>query len=48
MAYQDLPFSTVYDRQDDYELDEDNEEYMEEDRDIDDRDESDEGRGIVW
>lgn len=43
MSYQDLPFCT-YDRQDDYELDEDNEEYMEEDRDMDDQDESDEGK----
>lgn len=43
MSYQDSPFSTMYDRQDDYDLDEDNEEYLEEDRDAEDQDESDEG-----
>lgn len=35
--------STMYDRQDDYDLDEDNEEYIEEDRDAEDQDDSDEG-----
>lgn len=43
MSYQDSPFSTMYDRQDDYDLDEDNEEYLEEDRDAEEQDESDEG-----
>lgn len=33
----------MYDRQDDYDLDEDNEEYLEEDRDVEEQDESDEG-----
>lgn len=33
----------MYDRQDDYDLDEDNEEYLEEDRDAEEQDESDEG-----
>lgn len=33
----------MYDRQDDYDLDEDNEEFMEEDRDAEEQDESDEG-----
>lgn len=43
MSYQDSGFSTMYDRQDDYDLDEDNEEYLEEDRDAEEQDESDEG-----
>lgn len=43
MSYQDAGFSTMYDRQDDYDLDEDNEEYLEEDRDAEEQDESDEG-----
>lgn len=43
MSYQDSSFSTMYDRQDDYDLDEDNEEYIEEDRDAEDQDDSDEG-----
>lgn len=47
MSYQDSPFSTMYDRQDDYDLDEDNEEYMEDERDAEDQDESDEGTGII-
>lgn len=47
MSYQGSPFSTMYDRQDDYDLDEDNEEYLEDDRDIEDQDESDEGRHII-
>ncbi|KYQ58600.1 Sin3 histone deacetylase corepressor complex component SDS3 [Trachymyrmex zeteki] len=42
MSYQDSGFSTMYDRQDDYDLDEDNEEYLEEDRDAEEQDESDE------
>ncbi|XP_014467830.1 PREDICTED: sin3 histone deacetylase corepressor complex component SDS3 isoform X1 [Dinoponera quadriceps] len=42
MSCQDSPFSTMYDRQDDYDLDEDNEEYIEEDRDAEDQDDSDE------
>ncbi|XP_011640740.1 sin3 histone deacetylase corepressor complex component SDS3 isoform X2 [Pogonomyrmex barbatus] len=43
MSYQNSPFSTMYDRQDDYDLDEDNEEYLEEDRDVvEEQDESDE------
>lgn len=42
MSYQDSSFSTMYDRQDDYDLDDDNEEYLE-DRDGDEQDESDEG-----
>lgn len=42
--YQDSPFSAMYDRQDDYDLDDDNEEYMDEDRDAEEQDESDEGR----
>ncbi|XP_012219600.1 sin3 histone deacetylase corepressor complex component SDS3 isoform X2 [Linepithema humile] len=42
MAYQDSPFSTMYDRQDDYDLDEDNEEYLDDDRDVEEQDESDE------
>lgn len=33
----------MYDRQDDYDLDEDNEEYLEEDRDVEEQEESDEG-----
>lgn len=40
MSYQGSPFSNIY-GPDDYELDED--EYMEEDRDCDDQEESDEG-----
>lgn len=44
MSYQDSPFSTMYDRQDDYDLDEDNEDYIEDDMDVDDQDESDEGK----
>jgi len=44
MSYQDTGFSTMYDRQDDYDLDEDNEEYLEEDRLLaEEQDESDEG-----
>lgn len=43
MSYQDSQFCTMYDRQDDYDLDEDNEEYMEEDRDAEEQDDSDEG-----
>lgn len=43
MTYQDSPFSTMYDRQDDYDLDEDNEEYLDDDRDVEEQDESDEG-----
>ncbi|EZA58047.1 hypothetical protein DMN91_005737 [Ooceraea biroi] len=42
MSYQDSPFSTMYDRQDDYDLDDENEEYLEDDRDGDEQDESDE------
>ncbi|EFN79823.1 sin3 histone deacetylase corepressor complex component SDS3 isoform X2 [Harpegnathos saltator] len=42
MSHQDSPLCTMYDRQDDYDLDEDNEEYMEEDRDVEDPDDSDE------
>ncbi|XP_015430961.1 PREDICTED: sin3 histone deacetylase corepressor complex component SDS3 isoform X4 [Dufourea novaeangliae] len=41
MSYQDSPFSTMY-GQDDYDIDEDNEEYLEDDREADEQDESDE------
>lgn len=43
MSYQDSSFCTMYDRQDDYDLDEDNEEFLEEDRDAEEQDDSDEG-----
>lgn len=43
MSYQESQFCTMYDRQDDYDLDEDNEEYLEEDRDAEEQDDSDEG-----
>jgi len=49
MAYQETPISTAYmryERQDEYDLDDDNEEYMEEDRDVDEQDDSDEGKII--
>lgn len=42
MSYQDSPFSTMY-GQDDYDIDEDNDEYLEDDRDAEEQDESDEG-----
>lgn len=43
MSYpHDSPFSTMY-GQDDYELDEDNDEYLEEDQYMEEQDESDEG-----
>lgn len=42
MSYQGSPFSAVY-GPDDFDLDDDNEEYMDDDRDVDDPDESDEG-----
>lgn len=42
MSYQDSPFSTMY-GQDDYDIDEDNDEYLEDDRDGEEQDESDEG-----
>ncbi|XP_012268612.1 sin3 histone deacetylase corepressor complex component SDS3 [Athalia rosae] len=41
MSFQGSPFSTPY-GQDDYDIDEDNDEYLEEDRDLEDQDESDE------
>ncbi|XP_015607111.1 sin3 histone deacetylase corepressor complex component SDS3 isoform X1 [Cephus cinctus] len=41
MSYQGSPFSAPY-GQDDYEMDDDNDEYLEEDREVDDQDESDE------
>jgi len=47
MSYQETPISTTYtryERQDEYELDDDNEEYIEEDRDVDEQDDSDEGK----
>lgn len=47
-VYQNSLFFTMYDRQDDYDLDEDNEEYMEEDRDAEDQDDSDEGIGVMY
>lgn len=43
MSYQGSPFSAVH-GPDDYEMDEDNEEYLDEERDVDDQDESDEGK----
>lgn len=43
MSYQESSFCTMYDRQDDYDLDEDNEEFLEEDRDAEEQDDSDEG-----
>lgn len=42
MSYQDSPFSTMYGH-DDYDIDDDNEEYLEDDRDPEEQDESDEG-----
>lgn len=42
MSYQGSPFSAVY-GPDDYESEEDNEKYLDDDRDVDDQDESDEG-----
>lgn len=45
MSYQGSPFSAVY-GPDDYELDEENEEYLDDDRDLDDQDESDEGKSL--
>lgn len=48
MSYQDLLFFTMYDRQDDYDLDEDNEEYIEEERDAEDQDDSDEGIRVMY
>lgn len=48
MSYQDLLFFTMYDRQDDYDLDEDNEEYIEEERDAEDQDDSDEGICVMY
>lgn len=42
MSFQGSPFSTPY-GQDEYDIDEDNDEYLEEDRDLEDQDESDEG-----
>lgn len=45
MSYQDSPFSTMY-GQDDYDIDEDNDEYLEDDRDAEEQDESDEGINI--
>jgi hypothetical protein len=50
MSYQETPISTTYtryERQDEYELDDDNEEYIEEDRDVDEQDDSDEGKSKV-
>lgn len=41
MSYQGSPFSTAY-GQDEFELDEENEEYLDYDRDVEDQDESDE------
>ncbi|XP_076236716.1 sin3 histone deacetylase corepressor complex component SDS3 isoform X3 [Calliopsis andreniformis] len=41
MSYQDSPFSTMY-GQDDYDIDEDNEEYLEDEREAEEQDESDE------
>lgn len=38
----------MYDRQDDYDLDEDNEEYIEEERDAEDQDDSDEGIHVMY
>lgn len=46
MSYRDSPFSEIY-GQDDYEVDDDNEEILDEDRDLDDPDDSDEGK-IVY
>ena len=42
MSYQGSPFSAAY-GQDEFEMDEENEEYVDDDRDIEDQDESDEG-----
>lgn len=42
MSYQGSPFSTAY-GQDDFEMDEENEEYMDDNRDVGEQDESDEG-----
>lgn len=47
MSYQDSPFSTMY-GQDDYDIDEDNDEYLEDDRDVEEQDESDEGIIIYY
>ncbi|XP_076683551.1 sin3 histone deacetylase corepressor complex component SDS3 isoform X5 [Andrena cerasifolii] len=41
MSYQDSPFSTMYGH-DDYDIDDDNEEYLEDERDAEEQDESDE------
>ena len=42
MSYQGSPYSAVH-GPDDYEIDEDNEEYLEDEREVDDRDGTDEG-----
>ena len=45
MSYQGSPIRSAY-GQDEYEVDEENEEYMDDNRDFGDQDESDEGKYI--
>lgn len=44
--YQDSPYSALY-SQEDYDMEDENDDYLEDDRDLDDQYESDEGKGLA-